>query len=191
MTDGRTQLLAGRIDGSIRAIGTLRERLEQIDAVGRLVAGALDGGGLLATAGNGGSAAQALHLSEELVGRYRSSRPPLRAMCLNADPTALSCIANDFGFEQIFARQCEAFLGPGDVLLVLSTSGRSQNIRAALDAARLAGAATVALLGRDGGACRDRADHAIVVPEADSAHVQEAHQVIIHLLCEMLEPAAG
>jgi D-sedoheptulose 7-phosphate isomerase len=191
MTDGRTQLLAGRIDGSIRAIGTLRERLEQIDAVGRLVAGALDGGGLLATAGNGGSAAQALHLSEELVGRYRSSRPPLRAMCLNADPTALSCIANDFGFEQIFARQCEAFLGPGDVLLVLSTSGRSQNIRAALDAARLAGADTVALLGRDGGACRDRADHAIVVPEADSAHVQEAHQVIIHLLCEMLEPAAG
>ena len=139
------------------------------------------------TCGNGGSAAQALHLAEELIGRYRSNRPPLRAVCLNADPTALTCIANDFGFDQVFARQCEALLTPGDVLLVFSTSGKSPNLIKALEISRTRGCTAIALLGKDGGECGVLCDQALIVAADDSAHVQEAHLVVLHLICEALE----
>jgi D-sedoheptulose 7-phosphate isomerase len=141
----------------------------------------------LYTAGNGGSAAQAMHLAEELVGRYRGDRPPRRAVCLNADPTTLTCIANDFGYEQIFARPGRALLTPGDALLVLSTSGNSVNLVRALETARDIGVTTLGLLGADGGACRALCDHAVLIPASDSAHIQEAHLVVVHLICEGVE----
>lgn len=182
-------LVSQRIDGSLSAVGSLREQAGPIAAVADLIVNKLQTGGTLYTAGNGGSAAQAMHMAEELIGRYRANRQPLRAICLNADPTVLTCIANDFGYEQIFARQCEALLEVDDVLLVLSTSGQSVNILNALRMAKVRGAAAIGLLGRDGGGCAVACDHCVIVPGSDSAHIQEAHQVVIHLICEVLELA--
>jgi len=177
-----------RLEGSLGAIGWLRDHVEQVDRLVSRIAEVVQRGALLATCGNGGSAAEALHLAEELTGRYRASRPPRRAVCLAADATALTCIANDFGFEQVFSRQVEALLGQGDALVVFSTSGRSPNVVLALRAARGCGAITFGLLGGDGGECAALCDEAIVVPLRDSAFVQEAHQVLLHLICERLEP---
>jgi D-sedoheptulose 7-phosphate isomerase len=108
-------------------------------------------------------------------------------MCLNADPTAITCIANDYGYARVFSRQCEALLGAQDALLVLSTSGNSENVVAALQVARDRGVLTIGLLGDAGGRCAELCDHAIIVPSRDSAHVQEAHQVVVHLICELIE----
>ncbi len=155
-----------------------------VEAIGRAVAA----GGTVVTCGNGGSAAEALHLAEELVGRYRANRPPVAAICLNADPTALTCIANDFGFDEVFARPCEALLGPSDVLVVFTTSGRSPNLLRALEVARDRGAATVGFLGGDGGPAADRCDASIVVTGPDSAAIQEVHQMLMHAVCEQFEP---
>jgi D-sedoheptulose 7-phosphate isomerase len=176
-----------RLDGSLATIGALRAEIDRIDEIGRALTDRLAKGGTLFTAGNGGSAAQALHLAEEFIGRYRGNRPALRAVCLNADPTAMSCIANDFGYEHVFARQCEALLGPTDVLLVLSTSGNSANLVEALGVARTRNALTVGLLGAGGGPCGALCDHSVILEESDSAFVQDAHQVVIHLICEMME----
>jgi D-sedoheptulose 7-phosphate isomerase len=176
-----------RIDGSLAAIASLREQAGAIRALIAALQARVRSGGTLYTAGNGGSAAQALHLAEELIGRYRDDRPPVRALCLNADPTALTCIANDYGYEHVFGRQCEALLGAGDALVVLSTSGNSPNVVKALEVARAHGALTIGLLGSDGGRCAPLCDHAVVVSGRDSAHLQEAHQVVIHLICEMFE----
>lgn len=165
----------------------LETHSDAIDAMIHAVADALTAGGTLFTCGNGGSAADALHLAEEFVGRYRSNRRPLPAVCLNADPTALTCIANDFGYDQIFARQLAALGRPGDVLVVFSTSGNSPNILHALETARQRQMLLVGLLGKDGGAARTLADHAIIVPSANTARIQEAHGLLLHAICEEVE----
>jgi D-sedoheptulose 7-phosphate isomerase len=194
-----SDLLIRRIGGSLAAIESLRRQMTEFSVLVDLIVGRLATGGTLYTMGNGGSAAQALHLTEELIGRYRGQRRALRAICLNADPTALTCIANDFGFEQVFARQCEALLTDRDVLVALSTSGKSRNIVNALGVARSRGAATVGLLGRSGGECLALCDHAVVIgsagagntvprpEEIDSSQIQDAHQIAIHLICEAAE----
>ncbi|HWB19717.1 MAG TPA: SIS domain-containing protein, partial [Phycisphaerales bacterium] len=174
-----------------KAIGMLRELMPEVEAIARVMIERLRAGGTIYTAGNGGSAAQALHLAEELIGRYRGNRGPLRAVCLNADPTALTCIANDFGFEEVFARQARALVTEKDVLVVLSTSGKSANILRVLDTAREKKCATVGLLGQDGGAAKALCDHAVIVPAKDSAQIQDAHQVVVHLLCEAIEVEFG
>lgn len=181
------QIISKRIDQSIAAITSLRSCSSQIANIADVVCNCLKTGGTLYTAGNGGSAAQALHLAEELIGRYRDDRPAQRAICLNADPTALTCIANDYGFENIFSRQVKALATPKDIVLVLSTSGNSPNIVNALQTARDNNATTIGLLGNDGGNCTDLCDHSIIITGEDSAHTQEAHQVVIHLICEVVE----
>jgi D-sedoheptulose 7-phosphate isomerase len=184
---GQHEAINIRIDGSLGAIETLRDQAEVIVGLTRAVLARLRAGGTLFTAGNGGSAAQALHLAEELIGRYRDDRPPQAAVCLNADPTALTCIANDYGYEKVFSRQCEALLSERDALLVLSTSGESDNIVEALQVARRCRALTVGLLGHAGGRCAALCDHAVIVPGNDSAYLQDAHQVALHLICELIE----
>jgi D-sedoheptulose 7-phosphate isomerase len=180
-------LLRQRLQGAERALASLYESLTALDAICTAVVETLVNDGTLYTCGNGGSAAQASHLSEELIGRYRSDRPACRAVCLNADPAALTCIANDFGFDEVFARQAGVLCGGRDALVALSTSGESPNIVAALRAARERGATVIGLLGRDGGAALELCDHAVVVPGEESAHIQEAHQVVVHLICEAVE----
>jgi D-sedoheptulose 7-phosphate isomerase len=183
------KLLSNRIEGSIAAMTSLRGEIDQIASLADVIATKLQAGGTVYTCGNGGSAAQALHLAEELIGRYRSNRAPLRAVCLNADPTALTCIANDFGFEHVFSRQCEALLTDRDVLAVFSTSGNSDNVVNALKVAKSKKSTAVGLLGKSGGKCLPLCDHCVVVTAAgdDSAFIQEAHEVILHLICETLD----
>lgn len=183
--------VAQRIDGALAAIQSLQDQRETLLAIAGAITESLASGGALYTAGNGGSAAQALHLAEELIGRYRDDRPPYRAVCLNADPTALTCIANDYGYEAVFSRQCWAMLSPKDVFLGLSTSGNSANLVNAFNVAREVGAKSIGLLGKDGGACVALCDHALIIPGNDSAHTQEAHQVVIHIICEALEAHAS
>ncbi len=184
-------LFRRRLDASARTAAALAACADEIAALARVVADAMESGGTLYTCGNGGSAAEAMHLTEELIGCYRSrDRAARPAICLNADPTALTCIANDFGFENVFSRQCEALLTPGDVLLVLSTSGNSANLINALLTARDRGATTIGLLGATGGECAPLCDHALVVPGEDSAHIQEAHLIVVHLICEAVEQRA-
>ncbi len=178
-----------RLDGTAGAIAALRDQLAAVAAAAGAVVERLTAGGTLYTCGNGGSATQAMHLAEELIGRYSADRKPWPAVCLAADPGILTCIANDFGYEHVFARQCAALLTERDVLVAFSTSGRSPNVERALEVARATGAATIGLLGGDGGACPALCDHAIVIAGADSAHVQEAHLVVVHLICEAMEPA--
>lgn len=148
-------------------------------------------GGKLLTAGNGGSAADAMHLAEELIGRYKRNRRPLPAVCLNADPTALTCIANDFGFDDVFARQVEALAGKNDVLVCFSTSGNSPNILRALEAARRTGIKSIALLGKDGGKAKGKADLELIVVGNDSARIQEAHTLLLHALLDAIESASA
>ena len=185
------QVLSAHVGRAVGAVDGLHALLPAIAAAADELVGRLGGGGTLYTCGNGGSAAQAMHLAEELIGRYRSDRPAQRAVCLNADATALTCIANDFGYDQVFARQCEAMLAPGDLLAVLTTSGRSPNIVRALEVARDRGVRTVGLLGGGGGEASALCDHPILVESDVSAHVQEAHQVVVHLLCEAVERATS
>lgn len=149
----------------------------------------LNDGGKLITFGNGGSAAEAGHFAEELVGRYKKDRRSFPAMSLTADSGTLTCISNDFGYETIFERQLEAFVKPGDVAVALSTSGKSENVIRGLKAAKSKGAVTIALTGASGLHGAD-ADHVIAVPSTDSAIIQEVHLILIHLLCGAVEEIA-
>ncbi len=175
-------------DSAALIAGLSRQSARLADACA-LVVDALRSGGKVLCAGNGGSAAEALHMAEELVGRFRYNRRSLPGIALVADTTAITCIGNDFGFDHIFSRQVEGLGAPGDVLVLFSTSGRAANLSRALDAARGAGMATLCLLGRDGGALAGRADLDIIVPGTATERIQEAHQVIVHLLLDAVERA--
>ncbi|MBX0330721.1 SIS domain-containing protein [Oscillochloris sp. ZM17-4] len=180
-------LFRDQLDESRAVFHAFAAQADAADAICRLAADALIAGRTLFTCGNGGSATDAIHLAEELVGRYRATRRPFPAVCLNTDVGAITCIANDFGFEQVFARQLEALARPGDLLVLFSTSGGSPNILAALRAARALGVTSIAMLGKGGGAARELADHALVVPSESSARIQEVHTLILHAICEELE----
>jgi D-sedoheptulose 7-phosphate isomerase len=147
----------------------------------------LASGGKLLIFGNGGSAADAQHWAAEFSGRYARERKGLAAVALTTDTSALTAIANDFGFEEIFARQVEALARPGDVAVGISTSGNSPNVIAGLRKARELGCATVAVLGRDGGRAAPLADSALVFEAAETPRIQEFHSVLGHLLCALSE----
>jgi D-sedoheptulose 7-phosphate isomerase len=149
----------------------------------------LRAGGKIMLCGNGGSAADAQHLAAELVGRYLKDRAPLAALALTVDTSALTAIANDYAFEEVFARQVTGLGRPGDLLLALSTSGDSANVVAAVAAARAKGIATIALTGAGGGRLAPLADLAIRVPAQRSNAVQELHIAIGHILCGLVEDA--
>jgi D-sedoheptulose 7-phosphate isomerase len=168
-------------------LAALEREVVRLENWGAQLAGVLLRGGRLLAVGNGGSAAQAQHLTAELVGRYRDERPPLSALALHADSSSLTAIGNDFGAEEAFARQVRAHGRPGDVLLALSTSGRSANVLAAVQAAAGGDLRTWALSGPRPNPLADVADDAICVDAPATATVQEVHQVILHLLCEAIE----
>jgi D-sedoheptulose 7-phosphate isomerase len=151
------------------------------------IAGTLRAGGKLLIFGNGGSAADAQHLAAELVGRYRRERRPWPAIALTTDTSALTAIGNDYGFDEIFARQVRALAAPGDVVIGLSTSGNSENVLRAFAAAGEAGAFRIGLGGRDGGRMTAACDLALIVPADDTARIQEMHITILHILCDTIE----
>jgi len=146
-------------------------------------------GGKLLTCGNGGSAADALHLAQELVGRYQMERRGLPAICLNADVTALTCIGNDYGYDRIFARQVEALGQAGDVLVGFTTSGNSANVLAALKKASSMKMTTILLSGKDGGQAVGLCDYTILVPSFTTARIQEVHTLILHQWLEAIDLA--
>ncbi len=151
------------------------------------VSAALTRGGTLLAFGNGGSAADATHIAAELVGRFLEERRALAAVSLSDNASAVTAIANDYGYDYVFARQIEALGRPGDVALGLSTSGRSANVVAGLEAARAAGLTTIALTGGDGGPVGAGADLSIIAPSAETPRIQECHTTIAHVLCELVE----
>jgi len=174
----------------VDSCAALQSLVVQHDTFERFAATAvqsLRAGNKVLACGNGGSAADAMHLAEELIGRYRSNRRSLPGIALCADVTAVTCIANDFGYDEIFARQVEGLGVRGDVLVCFSTSGNSVNILHALDVAKARGVTTVALLGKDGGKAKGRADFEIIVGSSDTARIQEGHTLILHALLEVVE----
>jgi D-sedoheptulose 7-phosphate isomerase len=176
-----------------RALAGLDADLDRVDRWGRHLAEVLPRGHRLLVAGNGGSAAQAQHLTSELVGRYRDDRPPMSAIALHAETSTITAVLNDYGAEEVFARQVRAHGRPGDVLVVLSTSGRSPNVLAAVAAARQAAMATWALTGPGPNPLAASVDEAVCVggPGTATATVQEVHQVLVHLLCAAVDVALG
>ncbi|HEU4487876.1 MAG TPA: glycosyltransferase [Actinomycetota bacterium] len=175
--------------GALQALSDSRLRLRSatLDAA-QLMHDCLARSGKVLVCGNGGSAADSQHFAAELVGRFRNAeRSALGVMALNSDTSVLTACGNDFGFERIFSRQVEAFGRPGDVLVALTTSGRSQNVIEALRAARGLGMSCVVLSGGDGGEAAELADVAVVVPSEDTQRIQETHLVLIHSLCEIVE----
>jgi D-sedoheptulose 7-phosphate isomerase len=182
VVDGRAHLNALRAP-----LDALEGDVERIDAWGQHLARVLVGGGRLLAAGNGGSAAQAQHLTAELVGRFVGERPPLSALALHAETSSLTAIANDYGTEEAFARQVRAHGRPGDVLVALSTSGRSANLLGAAEAARTGGLTVWALTGLAPNPLAGQADDAVCVNAPAAATVQEVHQVVVHLLCAAVD----
>ena len=184
-------LLRSGLDEHLEVFRRLPALASVIEATARLVTATLSGGGKLLLCGNGGSAADSQHIAAELAGRFVKDRRPLAAVALSTDTSALTCIANDYGFDEVFSRQVMALGRQGDCLLAISTSGNSRNVLRAAEVARAAGIQVIGLLGRDGGALRALCDTAIVVPSATTARIQEAHIFIGHTLCAMVEEALG
>jgi D-sedoheptulose 7-phosphate isomerase len=164
-----------------------RELAGDIDTITAMVLETLAADGTLLFCGNGGSAADAQHLAAEYVIRFRRDRGPLRAVALTTDSSILTAGANDLGFEEVFARQVEALGREGDLLLVHSTSGESENVVRAVGAARRIGLRTVALLAKGGGRLREAVDVAIVVPTENTARAQELHLAIGHAVCDRVD----
>ena len=160
--------------------------LEVVGSMADEMAGVLREGGRLLSCGNGGSLCDASHFAEELSGRYRDDRPALSALALT-DAGHMSCVANDYGYEQVFARGVEAQGRPGDILLSFTTSGNSPNVLAAMRVARERGLRVFGLLGKGGGAARELCDRSIVVPATDTGRIQEIHIKVVHALIELIE----
>lgn len=180
------------IEEHLALVAKLDHVLPLVDEVARTIVAAYERDGRVYAFGNGGSAGDAQHLAGELVGRFKRERRPLAAASLAVDPSAVTCIANDYSFDDVFARQVEALARPGDVVVGYTTSGRSENVVRGLAAARRAGATTVLFSGGDGRPAADHADHALVVPSTSTARVQELHLLLMHLIVDRVDAwAAG
>ena len=175
------------LEGAALQQRVARELSGEIQRAGNALVDALRSGGKLVFFGNGGSAADAQHLAAEFVGRYVNERAPLAALALTTDTSVLTAIGNDYGFDQVFARQVRALGRPGDAAVAISTTGRSLNVIRAVEAARQGGLTTIALTGADGGELATLVDIAIIIPSPTTARIQECHIAIGHVLCEYVD----
>ncbi|HEY8437886.1 MAG TPA: SIS domain-containing protein [Candidatus Limnocylindrales bacterium] len=169
----------------------LESVMAPLETVATTMCEALAAGGRVYTFGNGGSAADAQHLAAELIGRYQRTRRALPAASLAVDPSVVTCIANDFGYDEVFARQVAALAGPGDVVVGFTTSGRSPSAVAGLAAGREAGATTVLFAAGDGGEAAAHADLALLVPSETTPRIQEMHLLLLHLLSDAVDAWAA
>ncbi len=184
MTNNISSIVADSLEVKRRFFA---EHSEDVARAASTIVAALNSSGKLLVFGNGGSAADAQHIAGELVNRFLQQRRGLPAIALTTDGGVLTCIANDTGFENIFARQIEALGTKHDVCLAISTSGTSPNVLAACEQARAQGMKIVGLLGRDGGTVAGLCDVALIVPSDDTQRIQETHNLIGHILCELIE----
>ena len=175
------------IDAHVDLMKSIRRMASAIEALGRTLAESIQEGHKVLFVGNGGSAADAQHLAAEIVGRFEKDRSGLAAIALTTDSSTLTSIANDYGFDSIFSRQVEALGQSGDILVAISTSGNSPNILKAVEAAKTKGLTTIGLLGKTGGELKELVDHPLVVPSDNTARIQEAHILIGHILCQLIE----
>ena len=175
------------VEDACRTLQALALQEDTFQRIAAAVVTTLKSGGKILTCGNGGSAADALQLAEELVGRFRGNRRSLPAVSLAADATLLTCIGNDYSFDEIFSRQVEGLARENDLLVCFSTSGNSPNILRAINAAKTKGVKSVAFLGKGGGKSKGKADLEMLVPSSDTGRVQEAHTLILHALLEVVE----
>jgi D-sedoheptulose 7-phosphate isomerase len=182
-----TMDLAAQIREGIRLREAALAEVPAIEAAARAIAAALRSGRFLYAFGNGGSAADAQHLAAELSGKFYKDRAPLPAFALTANSSAVTAIGNDFGYEHVFSRQLKGCVRPGDIVIGISTSGTSRNVVEAMEAAKKAGARTVALCGRRGKPLAQMSDHALCVESDDVARIQEIHEMYYHLLCFAVE----
>ncbi|WP_083403965.1 SIS domain-containing protein [Curtobacterium sp. MCBA15_001] len=183
-----TRAVLDHVAASVPVVASLVDHGEHIAAWADDIAARLVAGRRLLAAGNGGSAAEAQHLTSELTGRFDGDRPAYSAISLHAETSAVTAIGNDYGFDEVFARQVRAHARAGDVVVLLSTSGRSPNLLRAAEAARTAGARTIAMTGARPNPLADAVDDAICI-DGPSANVQEAQLVLVHALCRAMEPA--
>ena len=183
--------LGRAIDDSVRTLESLKNLEAEISRAADLIDGCLQAGDKVLVCGNGGSATDASHFATELVVRFVKDRRALPAICLTSDSGILTAAGNDYGFDEIFARQVAALGTPGDVLICLTTSGKSKNLIRALEEAKGRGLKTIAFLGRDGGSTVGIADVDVLVKSDSTARVQEAHQLLLHVLCEIIESRLG
>ncbi|MGE3706306.1 MAG: SIS domain-containing protein [Vicinamibacterales bacterium] len=188
MSDDRHLALTALAD-TIALHQAMADRLDPILEAARAITAAVRNGGKLLLFGNGGSAADAQHAAAELVGRFLRERPGLAAIALTTDTSVLTSVGNDYGFERVFARQVEALGRPGDVVVGISTSGRSPNVLAALEWAGGRGLVTIALTGCDGGAVGRAAAIHLNVPSTAIPRVQEVHRTILHVICDLVDQA--
>jgi D-sedoheptulose 7-phosphate isomerase len=163
------------------------ELIRNVDELAECLAETIRHGNKLVLCGNGGSASDALHFAGEIVGRFQLERNPWPAVVLNADVATMTAIANDYGYDNVFAREAKGQLKPGDLFIGISTSGNSENVLRAVNVAKEVGAKTGALLGRDGGKIAPLVDYPVVVACQNTARIQESHITIIHSICEMVE----
>jgi D-sedoheptulose 7-phosphate isomerase len=177
----------GALDEHVALVAKIRAQLAEVKAVAQAVIGAYERGGCVYAFGNGGSAADAQHLVGELIGRFARERRPLAAVTLSVDPSAVTCIANDYSFDDVFARQVEALAGADDVVVGYTTSGASENVVRGLAAAKRAGATTVLFTGGTGGPALEHADHSFTVPSSSTARVQEMHLLLMHLFVDEVD----
>jgi D-sedoheptulose 7-phosphate isomerase len=159
----------------------------QVETIVDAVVGALRGGKKILWCGNGGSAAEAQHMAAELSGRFLRERPGLHSEALSVNSSTLTCVSNDYGYDYVFSRQVEAFAQSGDVVIGMTTSGNSRNVVLALEAARGRGAVAIAFTGNGGGDAARVADHSLIGPDGYAAIVQEVHQVMAHIVCDLVE----
>ena len=185
-------LIAAHLKTSLAAFERAAQDAAMLSAAQKIAQAIIDGlraGHKLLLIGNGGSAADAQHIAAEIVGRYKKERPAYAAIALTTDTSALTAIANDYGFEQVFARQVEGLGRRGDILLALSTSGRSPNVLAALRVARELGLITVGFTGAKGAAMGAACDHLLVAPSDDTPVIQQIHLAVAHGICDEVEQA--
>jgi len=175
------------LDECVKVIESLRPMSRKLSVAAEMCLKSLTGGGKLLICGNGGSSAEAQHLTGELVGRYKENRDPLAAVTLSADVAVLTCIGNDYSYEDIFSRQVQALGRQEDLLIVFTTSGRSPNVLKALEAAKKLKIESIAFLGKDGGLAASLADCALIVGHHDTARIQEGHQFLMHSLMDQIE----
>jgi D-sedoheptulose 7-phosphate isomerase len=179
--------LEAAISRTVKTLESLSGIKPSIDAAAELILGTLKAGGKILVCGNGGSAAEASHFATELVGRFDLDRRSLPAIALSADGALVTCIGNDYGFEQVFARQIAGLAKPGDLVVVITSSGKSPNVIAALKEAKRLGLKSVAFLGRGGGPAKGLATCDLIIPGESGPDAQESHLFLVHYFCGLVD----